>query len=110
MDIEEAVWGESSMPKQKKESGSLNGWQQIADFLGQPISVAQRWAKSSMPVTREGRRVQASPDELYRWLVDESAGEPVQIATETADLTSELRRGLSFVRKHTPTRKKKRAA
>jgi len=40
----------------------------------------------------------------------ESAGEPVQIATETADLTSELKRGLSFVRKHTPARKKKRAA
>jgi hypothetical protein len=54
--------------------------------------------------------VQASPDELNRWLVDESAGEPVQIATETADLTSELKRGLSFVRKHTPARKKKRAA
>jgi hypothetical protein len=99
------------MPKQKKESGSLNGWQQIADFLGQPSSVAQRWAKSGMPVTREGRRVQASPDELNRWLVGESAGEPVQIATEMADLTSELKRGLSFVRKHTPpARKKKRAA
>jgi hypothetical protein len=98
------------MPKQKKESGSLNGWQQIAAFLGQPVSVAERWAKSGMPVIREGRRVQASPDELNRWLVDESAGDPVQIATETADLTSELKRGLSFVRKDTPTRKKKRAA
>src|ERR1017187_7117642 len=98
------------MPRQKKESGPLKGWQQIADFLGQPSSVAQRWAKSGMPVAREGRRVQASPDELNRWLVDESAGEPVQIATETADLTSELKRGLSVVRKDTPTRKKKRAA
>jgi phage terminase Nu1 subunit (DNA packaging protein) len=98
------------MPKQKKESGSLNGWQQIADFLGQPTSVVQRWAKSGMPVTREGRRVQASPDELNRWLVGESAGEPIHIATESADLTSELKRGLSFVRKHTPARKKKRAA
>jgi hypothetical protein len=93
-----------------KQTESLNGWQEIAKFLGQPSSVAQRWAKSGMPVTREGRHVQASPDELNRWLVDESAGEPVQIATETADLTSELRRGLSFVRKHTPARHKKRAA
>jgi len=100
------------MPKQKKEYGSLNSRQQIADFLGQPTSVVQRWAKSGMPITHEGRRVQASPDELNRWLVDESAGEPVQLATETADLTSELKRGLSFVRKpHTPpARKKKRAA
>jgi len=94
-----------------KQPESLDGWQQIGAFLGQPTSVVQRWAKSGMPVTREGRRVQASPDELNRWLVDESAGEPVQIATETADLTSELKRGLSFVRKHTPSaRKKKRAA
>ncbi len=99
------------MPRQKKESGPLKGWQQIADFLGQPTSVVQRWAKSGMPVIHDGRQVQASPDELNRWLVDESAGEPVQIATETADLTSELKRGLSFVRKHTPpARKKTRAA
>ena len=99
------------MPKRKKESGSLNGWQQIGAFLGQPTSVVQRWAKSGMPVTREGRRVQASPDELNRWLVDESAGEPVQIATDSTDLSAELRRGLSFVRKHTPpARHKKRAA
>jgi hypothetical protein len=50
-------------PKKKQEtkddSDKLRGWQQIADFLGQPVSVAQRWAKSSMPVTREGRHVQA---------------------------------------------------
>jgi hypothetical protein len=42
------------MPKQKKESLVLNGWQQIADFLGQPISVAQRWAKAGMPITEVG--------------------------------------------------------
>jgi hypothetical protein len=95
------------MPKQKKEPGSLNGWQEIAAFLGQPTSVAQRWAKSGMPVTHVGRRVHASPDELNRWLGRESAGEPVQIATETADLTSELKRGLSYVRKHSPDHKKK---
>jgi len=29
-----------------KQRESLNGWQQIAAFLGQPTSVAQRWAKS----------------------------------------------------------------
>ncbi len=81
-----------------KQPESLNGWQQIAEFLGQPSSVAQRWAKSGMPVIHEGRRVHASPDDLNRWLGRE-VSEPVQIATETADLTSELKRGLSFVRK-----------
>src|SRR5216684_1334324 len=95
--------------KTKPESGALKGWRQIATFLGLPISAAQRWAKSGMPVTHEGRRVQASPEELNRWLGRE-VSEPVQIATETADLTSELKRGLSFVRKHTPARRKTRAS
>jgi hypothetical protein len=35
----------------------LKGWQQIAAFLGQPISVAQRWANDGMPVKREGSNV-----------------------------------------------------
>jgi hypothetical protein len=82
-----------------KQTESLDGWQEIAEFLGQPSSVAQRWAKSGMPVTHEGRRVQASQEELNRWLGRESAGEPVQIATEATDLSSELKRGLSFIRK-----------
>jgi phage terminase Nu1 subunit (DNA packaging protein) len=57
-----------------KQRESLNGWQQIADFLGQPISVAERWAKSGMPVTHKGRRLHASRAELARWLGRESAG------------------------------------
>jgi hypothetical protein len=89
-----------------KQRESLNGWQQIAAFLGRPTSVAQRWARCGMPVTHEGRRVQASPEELNCWLGRE-VSEPVQIATESADLASELKRGLSFVRKHTHPRKKK---
>jgi hypothetical protein len=56
-------------PKTRKnEPDSLKGWRQIATFLGQPLSVAQRWSKSGMPVTHDGRRVQASPEELNRWL------------------------------------------
>ena len=89
----------------KNESESLKGWQQIATFLGQPLSVAQRWAKSGMPITHEGRHVHASPEELNRWLRSESAGEPIQIATDSTGLGSELKRGLSYVRKHTPARK-----
>jgi len=81
------------------ESDSLKGWQQIAAFLGQPISVAQRWAASGMPVEKQGRYVYSSREELNRWLGRESAGEPVQIATASADLSSELRRGLTFIQK-----------
>jgi hypothetical protein len=92
-----------------KQRESLNGWQPIVAFLGQPTSVAQRWAKSGMRVTHEGRRVQASPEELNCWLGRE-VSELAQIATESADLASELKRGPSFVRQHTHARKKKRTA
>lgn len=95
------------MAKLPAQSASLNGWQEIAEFLGQPLSVAQRWTKSGMPVTREGRHVHASPDELNRWLGRESAGEPVHIASESADLAGELRRGLSYVRKQGGTKRDK---
>jgi hypothetical protein len=90
----------------KSGSDALKGWPEIASFLGQPSSVAQRWAKSGMPISREGRRVHALPEELNRWLGRESAGEPVKIATESADLSSELKRGLSFIKKNKPFIKK----
>ena len=65
----------------------LKGWQQIAHFLGQPVSVAQRWAKSGMPVSKEGRSVTATPELLNRWLSRES-GEPVEVVTPETDLSA----------------------
>jgi hypothetical protein len=41
--------------------------------------------------------VVASPEELNKWLGLES-GEPVHVATEEADLSSELKGGLAYVR------------
>ncbi len=76
----------------------LKGWQQIATFLSQPVSVAQRWAKEGMPVPRQGRFVTATPEELNKWLGRESGGEPLHVATPEADLASELKRGLAYVR------------
>jgi hypothetical protein len=90
------------MPKRTKpeaEPDVLKGWQQIAAFLGQPVSVVQRWATEGMPVRKQGRYVESSREELNRWFGRESAGEPVQIATPEPDLSAELKRGLSFVRK-----------
>ena len=101
----EIVWASNSTmpakpaPEADSVTNRLQGWHEIATFLGLPISTAQRWAKSGMPVTREGRRVQASPEELNRWMGRETS-EPVHIATDSADLSSELRRGLSHVKKH----------
>ena len=96
------------MPKHRKRPGKaippsspqfLKGWQQIAAFLGQPLSVAQRWAKTGMPVTRQGRFVTASSEDLNRWLGRESGGEPVHVAAKEADLAAELKRGLSYIRR-----------
>src|SRR5712691_4979005 len=95
-------------PKRKNESDSLKGWQQIAAFLGQPVAVAQSWAKSGMPVERKGRYVYSSREELSRWLGRESAGEPVRITSNDADLTAELKRGLSFVRKQSRSGSRKK--
>jgi hypothetical protein len=98
------------MPKRKKpqaEPDILKGWQEIAAFLGQPVSVAQRWANDGMPVRRQIRYVETSRGELNRWLGRESGGEPVQVVTATTDISAELKRGLTFVRKR---RKKREAA
>lgn len=98
------------MPKHAKSSEvpesqpqALNGWQKIAAFLGEPVSVVQRWASEGMPVRREGRFVTTTPNELNNWLGKET-GKPIHVVTEGADLTAELKRGLSFVRAEKPTR------
>jgi hypothetical protein len=75
----------------------LTGWQQIADFLGQPVSVAERWATEGMPVRKQGRSMTANRHELTAWLGRES-GEPVHVMSEELDLSAELRRGLAHVR------------
>lgn len=85
--------------KQQQAPDELRGWGEIAAFLGQPMAAVQRWARSGMPVERRGRYVYSSREQLNRWLGRESAGEPVHIATPQTDLSTELKRGLSFVRK-----------
>jgi hypothetical protein len=86
----------------------LKGWKQIADFLGQPVAVAQRWGRTGMPVRREGRYAVSSPDELNRWLGQESGShEPVRIVTEDNDLSADLKRGLALARgKHREKRRR----
>ena len=89
------------MPKAKsKPKSQLKGWGEIAEFLGQTPSVAQRWQNEGMPVTREGRFVYASPEELTAWVgTERGKKEPVHIATEDEDLVADLKQGLSYVRK-----------
>jgi hypothetical protein len=83
------------------QDARLVGWKCIAEYLGQPIATAQRWAAlDGMPVRREGRYVEASPEELNRWLGRESASkQPVHITQRNEkDLAAELKRGLRTAR------------
>jgi hypothetical protein len=83
----------------------LRGWKPIAEFLGQPVTVAQRWGGSGMPVKREGSYTVASPTDLNRWLGHESGThEPVHIAAEAdIDLSNDLKRSLAAAKgKRTP--------
>ena len=80
------------------QSNELKGWQQIAAFLGEPTSVVQRWASEGMPLRRQGRFVSTTPQELNEWMGRES-GKPIHVATGDNDLTSELKRALSFARR-----------
>jgi len=84
----------------------LKGWTEIAEFLGQTVSVAQRWQNEGMPVTREGRFVHASPEELTAWVgTERGQKEPVHIASEGEDLLGDLKQGLSYVRQQQKKRK-----
>lgn len=51
-----------------------------------------------MPLHKQGRYVTTTSDELNQWLGRES-GKPVHVATDSTDLTAELQRGISFVRR-----------
>jgi hypothetical protein len=87
------------MPKQNQQEEPLKGWAAIAKFLSQPVSTVQRWATEGMPVTRIGRYVAASPEELERWLTRESGTkETVHIPSPKTDLLTDLKRGLSQAR------------
>lgn len=93
--------------EQKLQPTTLKGWKEIARFLGEPQSVVQRWANEGMPVRKEGRFVSTTVDELNAWLGRES-GKPVHAATDATDLTTELKRGLSYVREEQKSRSTKR--
>ncbi len=75
----------------------LKGWKAIAEFLGEPVSVAQRWEAEGMPVARAGRSVTSTPEQLNAWL-GRVTDKPVHIVTAETDLASELKRGIAFAK------------
>ncbi len=85
----------------KRESANeeLKGWKSIAEFLSQPVSVVQRWAKSGMPLQRRGRYVTASPEELRAWLGKESGiSAPVHISSDQ-ELGTDLKQSLKLAKR-----------
>jgi hypothetical protein len=94
------------MPKKTEKTKELQGWNEIAQFLGLPVATAQRWQKAGMPVHRGGRYVYANPEELNGWLSRESPSQfPAHIATVNEDLGADLKRALSEAKKQKRTRK-----
>ena len=97
--------------KPRVQNERLKGWIEIASFLGQPVAVAQRWARSGMPVVREGRFMYATREELSGYLGREAGLDvPVHIATENMDLSADLKLALAHARagKHDKKKKAKR--
>ena len=80
----------------EKTPAELTGWKAIAEFLGQPVAVVQRWAKSGMPVTRGGRNIVASRDDLKMWLGRETGmNSPARLSAQSEDgLNDDLRESL----------------
>lgn len=97
------------MPKQSKDAATQNnqilkGWKQIADFLGEPVSVVKRWRSEGMPAFEQGRFVSSTREQLTDWLRTLS-GKPVHIVTPETDLAAELKRGVQFARQIKKNRK-----
>src|SRR5258706_15109921 len=94
--------------KPRAQNERLKGWNEIASFLGQPVAMAQRWARSGMPVTREGRFMYASREELSGYLGREAGLDvPVHIAAENMDLSADLKRALAHARPGNQNKKQK---
>lgn len=92
-----------SKPEVRPEVDRLQGWKEIASFLGQPVATARHWAKTGMPVSREGRYTVASRSELSAWLGREfHMGGPAHIPARGEDLAAELRRGIKNLKAKRP--------
>jgi hypothetical protein len=85
-------------PGQKQQTPDqgpeLKGWASIARFLGQPVSLVQRWSKTEqLPVEKKGRYVVTTKDALNRWLGHS------RIPTSADDLTQDLKAALKSAKR-----------
>jgi hypothetical protein len=63
-------------------------------------ATAQHWARSGMPVKREGRYTAAEPAEIQGWIGREShMPKPAHVMTKDADIAAALKDSLAVTRK-----------
>ncbi len=92
------------MPKKKSTArpsnpAPLKGWKAIGDYLGIGAATAQRWAKSGMPVTREGRYTVAEREAISRWIGKEAhMAAPAYVLTDDTDMGEALKQSITAVR------------
>jgi hypothetical protein len=107
-------WGKSTAYFRASDAeGDLKIEEQRFERLGRDRGIpgsdrlgSSTLAKVGMPVTREGRFVYASPEELTNWVgTERGKKEPVHIASESEDLLGNLKQGLSYVRLQKEKRK-----
>ena len=77
----------------------LQGWRSIAGFLGLPLATVQRWARTGMPVRKQGRFTVADKEELQQWLGRQShMPAPAQVVDANTDLAAALQQSISATR------------
>ncbi len=89
----------SAKPREQPPE-KLQGWKTIAEYLGVSQATAEHWAKTGMPVKRQGRYTVADPNELRQWLGKEAhMPAPAEVVTSATDISAALKESLSALRR-----------
>ncbi len=89
--------------KKRRREGppqELKGWKGIGEYLGIGAATAQHWAKTGMPVRKEGRFMVADRDELRKWLGEQAhMPGPAHVLTNDADVSAALKDSITALRR-----------
>ena len=93
------------MPKRKTYKRAeppqiVKGWAAIGKYLGVSTATAQHWAKTGMPVRREGRYTVAAPNEIRQWLGREAhMPAPAEVLAPGTDISAALKESISALKR-----------
>ncbi len=78
----------------------LQDWKAITSYLGVSRATAEHWAKTGMPVKRQGRYTVADTKELRQWLGKEAhMPAPAEVLAPGTDIAQALKESLSSIRR-----------